>query len=46
MIIPSKNEFDSSTNKILQGFDYRHLKDGIGDFIQNIKDEISSCAII
>jgi len=41
MIIPSKNEFDNTVNKILQGFDYRHLKNGIGDLIRKIKDEIS-----
>jgi len=41
MIIPSKNEFDSTINKILQGFDYIHLKNGMGDLIQKLKDEIS-----
>ncbi|MBW9153774.1 hypothetical protein [Clostridium estertheticum] len=41
IIIPSKQEFDNTINNTLQGFDYKHLRNGVGDFIQNGKDIIS-----
>ncbi|MBU3074522.1 hypothetical protein [Clostridium estertheticum] len=41
IIIPSNQEFDNTINKILQGSDYKHLRNGVGDFIQNSKDIIS-----
>lgn len=40
IMIPSKKEFDSTINKILQGSEYKHLKNSVLDFIQKIKDLI------
>lgn len=40
LIIPSKDEFDSTVNSILQGAEYRHLKNPLRDFIDNIKRTI------
>jgi hypothetical protein len=41
IIIPSSQEFDSTTNEILQGYKYIHLKTSLLDFILQIKDGIS-----
>lgn len=41
IIIPSSLKFDNTINKILQGFEYKHLRSGVGDFIQKCKDIIS-----
>lgn len=41
IMIPSNKEFDSTINKILQGSEYKHLKNSLGDLIQRIKEEIS-----
>jgi SMC interacting uncharacterized protein involved in chromosome segregation len=41
IMIPTNKEFNSTINKILQGSEYKHLKNNITDFITRIKDEIS-----
>jgi hypothetical protein len=39
-MIPSNKEFDSTVNKILQGSEYKHLKNSLLDFVQKIKELI------
>lgn len=41
IIISSSQEFDSTINKILKGYKYKHLKNPLLDFILQIKDNIS-----
>lgn len=39
-MVPSKSEFDSTIQEILQRPQYRHLKSGSNDFIQRIREAI------
>ncbi|MBZ9687226.1 hypothetical protein G9F72_012910 [Clostridium estertheticum] len=41
IITPSNKEFDTTINKILQGSEYKHLKNNLLDFITKIKESIS-----
>ncbi len=41
IITPSSKEFESTINKILQGTEYKHLKNGLFDFIAKIKESVS-----
>jgi hypothetical protein len=40
-MIPTRPEFDKTINKILQGSEYKHLRNPITDFLDYIKDAIS-----
>lgn len=41
IMTPSSKEFESTINKILQGSEYKHLKNNLLDFITKIKESLS-----
>lgn len=42
IMIPSSKEFNNTVNKILQGPEYKHLKNSVADFIGKIKEWVSN----